>query len=153
MARRFGFGAPLGLDIPGERGGLMPTRDWKLATTGTSWQQGETVITGIGQGSVLATPLQMATMAARLVTGRAVVPRLLREGGLTPGGDQRLPAFPALGFDPRHLALVLDGMNAVVNEQGGTAYAARITETGLAMGGKSGTSRCGASPNTSATMG
>lgn len=141
MARRFGFGGPLGLDIPGERGGLMPTRDWKLATTGTSWQQGETVITGIGQGSVLATPLQVATMVARLVTGRTVVPRLLREERMQPGGDQRLPGFPALGIDPRHLALVLDGMGAVVNEQGGTAYAARITETGLAMGGKSGTSQ------------
>jgi penicillin-binding protein 2 len=141
MARRFGFGAPLGLDIPGERGGLMPTRDWKLATTGTSWQQGETVITGIGQGSVLATPLQVAMMAARLVTGRAVIPRLLREERLKPGGDQRPPSFPALGIDPRHLALVLDGMGAVVNEQGGTAYAARITEPGLAMGGKSGTSQ------------
>lgn len=141
MARRFGFGAPLGVDIPGERGGLMPTREWKLATTGTSWQQGETVITGIGQGSVLATPLQVATMVARLVTGRAIVPHLLREARLTPGGDQRLPDFSALGIEPRHLALVLDGMGAVVNEQGGTAYAARITEPGLAMGGKSGTSQ------------
>jgi penicillin-binding protein 2 len=141
MAHRFGFGAPLGVDIPGERGGLIPTRDWKLATTGTSWQQGETVITGIGQGSVLATPLQVAAMAARLATGRAIVPHLLRDERLPPGGDQRLPGFPALGLNPRHLALVLDGMNAVVNEQGGTAYAARITDPALAMGGKSGTSQ------------
>jgi len=141
MAHRFGFGAPLGLDIPGERPGLIPTRDWKLATTGTSWQQGETVITGIGQGSVLATPLQVATMAARLATGRAIVPHLLREERLPPGGDQHLPGFPALGITPRYLALVLDGMNAVVNEQGGTAYAARITDPALAMGGKSGTSQ------------
>jgi len=141
MARRFGFGAALGLDIPGERSGLMPTRDWKLATTGTPWQPGETVITGIGQGSVLATPLQVATMAARLATGRAIVPHLLREERLPPGGDQRPPSFPTLGLDPRHLALVLDGMNAVVNEQGGTAYAARITDPALAMGGKSGTSQ------------
>jgi len=141
MARRFGFGAALGLDIPGERGGLMPTRDWKLATTGTAWQPGETVITGIGQGSVVATPLQVATMAARLVTGRAIVPHLLREERLPAGGDQRLPGFPSLGIDPHHLALVLDGMGAVVNEQGGTAYAARITDPALAMGGKSGTSQ------------
>ena len=141
MAGRFGFGAPLGLDIPGERAGLIPTRDWKLATTGTSWQQGETVITGIGQGSVLATPLQVATMAARLATGRAIVPHLLRDGRLPPGGDPRPPGFPALGIEPRHLALVLDGMSAVVNEQGGTAYAARITDPALAMGGKSGTSQ------------
>jgi penicillin-binding protein 2 len=141
MARRFGFGAALGLDIPGERGGLIPTRDWKLATTGTNWQQGETVIAGIGQGSVLATPLQLATMAARLVTGRAIVPHLLRAERLSAGGDQRPPGFPTLGIDPRHLALVLDGMGAVVNEQGGTAYAARITDPALAMGGKSGTSQ------------
>jgi penicillin-binding protein 2 len=52
-----------------------------------------------------------------------------------------LPEFPSLGLDPRTLALVLDGMNAVVNEQGGTAYAARIVEPGFAMGGKSGTSQ------------
>jgi penicillin-binding protein 2 len=142
MAKRMGFGTPLGLDIPGERAGLIPTREWKLATTGTTWQQGETLIAGIGQGSVLATPLQLATMVARLVSGRAVVPHLVRaDGRLQPGGDLRLPAFAALGISPRSLGIVLDGMAAVVNEQGGTAYAARITESGLAMGGKSGTSQ------------
>jgi penicillin-binding protein 2 len=142
MARRFGFGGVLGIDIPGERPGLIPSRDWKLATTGTAWSQGETLIAGIGQGSVLATPLQLATMVARLVTGRAVSPRLVRANGLMPtGGDPAPPDFPPLGINPRALALVLDGMNAVVNEQGGTAYAARITEPGFAMGGKSGTSQ------------
>jgi penicillin-binding protein 2 len=142
MARRFGFGGLLGIDIPGERPGLIPSREWKLATTGTAWSQGETLIAGIGQGSVLATPLQLATMVARLVTGRAVSPRLVRpEGVMPPGGDPARPDFPPLGISPRVLALVLDGMNAVVNEQGGTAYAARITEPGFAMGGKSGTSQ------------
>jgi penicillin-binding protein 2 len=142
MARRLGLGGALGIDMPGERGGLIPTRDWKLATTGIAWQPGETLIAGIGQGSVLATPLQVATMAARLVTGRAVVPHLLRANGrLAPGGDRQPPAFPPLGIAPRALALVLDGMNAVVNEAGGTAYAARITEPAFAMGGKSGTSQ------------
>jgi len=142
MARRFGFGAPLGLDIPGERGGLIPTRDWKIATTGLSWQQGETLIAGIGQGEVLATPLQVATMVARLVTGRAVVPHLVRQNGvLAPGGDRAPPNFGWLGITPRALGLVADGMNAVVNEQGGTAYAARITDPAFAMAGKSGTSQ------------
>jgi penicillin-binding protein 2 len=142
MARRFGFGSPLGLDIPGERGGLMPTRDWKLATTGVAWQQGETLITGIGQGSVLATPLQVATMAARLVSGRIVVPHLVRPAGLMPaGGDRAPPTFAPLGITRQALALVLDGMNAVVNDPQGTAYAARITDPTMAMGGKSGTSQ------------
>ena len=102
---------------------------------------GETLIAGIGQGAVLATPLQLATMTARLVTGRAVVPRLVRDGKLPPGGDETMPAFASLGVNPGHLALVLDGMNAVVNEQRGTAYAARITDPAYAMGGKSGTSQ------------
>jgi penicillin-binding protein 2 len=60
---------------------------------------------------------------------------------MAPGSDLPRPDFAALDLDPDVLALVLDGMNAVVNEQGGTAYAARITEPGLAMGGKSGTSQ------------
>ncbi len=142
MARRFGFGSPVGLDIPGEHSGLIPSREWKLATSGAAWQQGETLIAGIGQGSVLATPLQIAVMVARLVTGRAVVPRLVREAGtMPPGGDAVMPDFPPLGVNPRLLGLVLDGMVAVVNEEGGTAYAARITDPGLAMGGKSGTSQ------------
>jgi penicillin-binding protein 2 len=142
MAHRLGYGAPVGVDIPGEKAGLIPTREWKLATTGATWQPGETVIAGIGQGSVLATPLQIATMVARLASGRAVIPHFVREAGvMPPGGDAAADAFPELGLDPDALALVLDGMNAVVNEQGGTAYAARITEPGLAMGGKSGTSQ------------
>jgi penicillin-binding protein 2 len=142
MAHRLGFGNPLGVDIPGERPGLIPSREWKHATSGGSWSQGETVIAGIGQGSVLATPLQIATMVARLVTGRTVVPRVVRaQGVMQPGGNGAGPDFPALGISPRVLALVVDGMNAVVNERGGTAYAERITDPGWAMGGKSGTSQ------------
>jgi penicillin-binding protein 2 len=151
MARRFGLGQPLGLEITGERGGLIPGPDWKRRLTGGSWTTGETLIAGIGQGAVLATPLQLATMTARLVTGRAVVPRLVRDrvmiadsvppGPMPPDRDETAPSFPALGVNPGHRALVLDGLNAVVNEQRGTAYAARITDPAYAMGGKSGTSQ------------
>jgi penicillin-binding protein 2 len=141
MARRFGFGQKLGLEIPGERDGLIPSREWKQRTTGSAWTTGETLIAGIGQGAVLATPLQLAAMTARLVAGRAVVPHLVRNGPMPPGGDETAPVFSPLGVDPGHLALVLDGMNAVVNEPRGTAYAARITDPAYAMGGKSGTSQ------------
>jgi penicillin-binding protein 2 len=141
-ARRFGFGDRLGLDIPGERPGLIPSREWALATSGTPWQKGQTLIAGIGQGSVLATPLQLAVMVARLATGQAIVPRLIREAGvMTPNGTAPPADFPSLGLDPAVRAIVLDGMNAVCNEQGGTGYAARIKEPGFAMGGKSGTSQ------------
>ncbi len=49
MARRFGFGERLGLGLPGEQGGFVPTREWKQATYGEPWQGGETLIIGIGQ--------------------------------------------------------------------------------------------------------
>ncbi|MEX2409307.1 MAG: penicillin-binding protein 2, partial [Rhodovibrionaceae bacterium] len=84
MSRRFGLGAPVGLDLPGERGGVIPTRDWKLAYMGEAWQGGETLVTAIGQGFVLTTPLQLAVMAARIANGgKAVVPRITR--GILPG--------------------------------------------------------------------
>ena len=61
MANRFGLGVKLGIDIPGEKTGLIPTRAWKMATTGVAWQRGETISCGIGQSFVSVTPLQLAT--------------------------------------------------------------------------------------------
>ncbi|HUK08528.1 MAG TPA: penicillin-binding protein 2 [Stellaceae bacterium] len=142
MAERFGFGSKLGIDIPDEQGGLIPTRDWKLARYGIAWQQGETISCGIGQSYITSTPLQLATMVARLVTGRHIVPSLTRAAGIMKPNDPLvLASLPGLNVAQRDLNLVLDGMNAVVNEQGGTAYAARIKDAGLEMGGKSGTAQ------------
>ena len=59
MARRFGLGEALGIELVGEMDGLVPSKDWKLAVTGVPWQMGETLITGIGQAYLLATPLQL----------------------------------------------------------------------------------------------
>ncbi len=146
MAKRFGLGQRLEFDIPGEAPGNIPTTQWNLGKYGVAWQLGETISAGIGQSKVAVTPLQLATMAARLVTNRAVVPRVTRANGvmmppgLEPAGGP-ISTFPSLGITPKDLRLVLDGMAAVVNEQGGTAYGARIKEAGLEMGGKSGTSQ------------
>src|ERR687892_440781 len=74
MARRLGLGARLGIDLPGERAGLVPDRAWKRAALNAPWHQGETLVVGIGQGFLQATPLQLAVMAARLATGRALLP-------------------------------------------------------------------------------
>ena len=142
MAKRFGLGAPLGIDLPGEAAGLIPSTQWKRATLGQPWLPGETLSCGIGQSYVQATPLQLATYAARLATGRAVVPRLVRDAGvMTKDAGDGTNAFPLLDISAKDLKLVVDGMFAVVNEQGGTAYAARITEPGMQMCGKSGTSQ------------
>jgi penicillin-binding protein 2 len=144
MAARFGLGDVSGIDIPGERPGVIPTSAFVFNTPKgpLKWQPGDTLSAGIGQSVDVVTPLQLATYAARLVTAHAVVPRLAREAGVMKNdvAHQRIE-FPPLKVSARDLRLVLEGMNAVVNEQGGTAYAARITEPGLQMGGKSGTSQ------------
>jgi penicillin-binding protein 2 len=143
MSRRFGLGQTLGIDLPSERAGLMPTRAWKEGTHRKPWAQGDTLVAGIGQGFVLATPLQLAVMTARMVNGgRAVEPHLARDRieGRGPGarGDG---AAPSLGIPQAHLALMLRAMSGVVNDQRGTAFRARIEEPEFAMGGKTGTSQ------------
>ncbi|HLN24182.1 MAG TPA: penicillin-binding protein 2 [Patescibacteria group bacterium] len=143
MAKRFGLGLPMGLDLPGERGGTIPNRDWKRATLGQPWHPGETLINSIGQGYVLATPLQLAVMTARVANGGfAVQPHLARDiiDGVhaTP---RQVPAWNDLGISRQSLALVRKGMFAVTNEPGGTAYGARIKDESMAMSGKSGSAQ------------
>ena len=131
MARKLGFDAPTGVELPGERRGLIPTKAWKQKARDESWQAGETLIAGIGQGYVLATPIQLATMTARLANGdHAVVPRLIGAG-----------AVPELGIDKRHLEVVRRGLAAVTGSRRGTAWNARIEEAGFEMAGKTGTSQ------------
>ena len=149
MARRFSFGTVLNLGLPGEQPGLVPNREWKKKTMNAPWHQGETVVTGIGQGYLLATPLQMAVMMARLANGGfAVTPRLTRPPQPQKADTEDTPvtaapgpgqAFESLGLLPAHLHLVRQAMEAVVNNPQGTAYRARIRKAKLAMGGKTGT--------------
>jgi len=141
MARRLGLGQLLRFDIPGEMKGLMPTRAWKRAAKGESWQQGETLIAGIGQGFILSTPLQLAVMTARLANGGyAVTPRITRTidfgDALTPTA---IPEFESIGISPQHLSVIRKAMASVTNEPYGTAFRARIKEPKFAMGGKTGT--------------
>ncbi|WGF90107.1 penicillin-binding protein 2 [Marinivivus vitaminiproducens] len=132
MAGRCGLGAELGVDLPAERPGLVPTIAWKKRRLGQGWHQGETLVAGIGQGYVLATPLQLAVMAARIGTGRAVLPRLVREAA-----EEAEP----LAIDPGILAVVREGMVAVVNGGGGTARRAALDIPDVRMAGKTGTSQ------------
>ncbi|MDE2466231.1 MAG: penicillin-binding protein 2 [Alphaproteobacteria bacterium] len=133
-----GLGQPTGIELPGERAGLIPSRAWKRAALGRPWEEGETLVTGIGQGYVLATPVQLCTLAARIASGRAVVPRITRFVGHRP---QPRVLAPPLPFSQSALATVREGMRMAVNELGGTAYARRITETGYEMAGKTGTAQ------------
>ncbi len=143
MARRLGLGLKLGIDLPNEKPGLMPTRDWKLATFGTPWQQGETLISGIGQAFMLTTPLQLAVMTARIANGGlAIKPHLARDS-VTANGITSRSTAPAesIGISPAHLDIIVKAMDAVVNVPRGTAYGARIREPSRAMAGKTGTAQ------------
>ena len=138
MANRLGLGAKTGIDLPSEKGGTIPTRAWKKALIGTPWQQGETLISGIGQGFNLTTPLQLAVMTARIANGgKAVTPRLIRP--VDEEGKEVEPVFNDLGISKRSLAVVREGMNRVTNVWRGTAYQARISDEGMEMSGKTGT--------------
>jgi penicillin-binding protein 2 len=141
MARRFGLGVPLEIELPGARPGLVPTREWRQAQ-GKPWALGDTVVHGIGQGFYQLTPLSLATMTARLATGRAVQPHLTRAIGGRPVRGARPEDWPSLGIPDAHLRLIRDAMWSVVNEQGGTARTSRLpTETGAQMSGKTGTTQ------------
>lgn len=142
MARRFGLGDTTGIDLPGEKSGLIPTAAWKKKTTGVSWQGGETLVAGIGQGFVLTTPLQLAVMTARLATGKAIKPHLVRS--IISGGVAQAVEFAEakpLKVSREALKVVLGGMDAVTNSDRGTARRARIKEKGLEMAGKTGTAQ------------
>ncbi len=141
MARRLGMGEALGLDLPGEKNGLIPSNAWKMGAVGSSWQLGETLIAGIGQGYILTTPLQLAVMTARLANGgRAVTPRLTMDL-VTESGVQPYPVEEAqsLGIAPEHLAQVRRGMERVVNSPTGTARSSSINDMSRRMAGKTGT--------------
>jgi penicillin-binding protein 2 len=143
MANRFGLGVKLDIELPDVRTGFVPTREWRMSK-GKAWNIGDTIVAGIGQGYLQLTPLSLATMVARLATGRAVMPHLTRAYA-APGAGPALIApgsraedWPLLGLPEREMALVREGMWAVVNEQGGTAPLGRLALPGVQLAGKTG---------------
>lgn len=139
MAHRLGLGQVFDMELKEERAGLVPDEDWKKKNRGEVWHPGETVIASIGQGYMLATPLQLAVMTARIVNGgKAVKPWM---AGYV--GEERVKrgVWEDLKLNPKHVATVMRGMERVVNEQRGTAYGSRIKIEGLSMGGKTGTAQ------------
>lgn len=143
VAKRFGLGVPTGVDLPNERPGLAPDRAWKRKALSQPWHPGETLINAIGQGYTLATPLQLATMTARVANGGfAVVPHVARDMITDKTAQPRLaPQWPSCNMAQKHLAIVRKGMFAVSNEPGGTAYRARIEQEGMWLSGKTGSAQ------------
>ena len=132
MARRVGMGQKFPLPFPSQSYGTVPDPAWKLQKYGQKWQVYDTVNATIGQGYMLINPLQMAVMAARLATGRQLMPNFIF-------GAER-PAPVPVGVAEQHLVTIRDAMNAVVNG-GGTGGAARSSIPGVLIAGKTGTAQ------------
>jgi penicillin-binding protein 2 len=138
MGRRLGLGQRFDIPMSAITEGIMPNKQWKLERHKADWRIGDTINASIGQGYVLSSPLQLAVMTARLASGRAVSPRLVRMVN-----DQELPVpeAPPLDIPADHLAAVRQGMYEVVNGDTGTAKSSRIVDPTLIMAGKTGTSQ------------
>lgn len=138
MARRLGIGVRHDLPMSAVSEGNAPTKDWKQTRYGKDWLVGDTLNSAIGQGYVLASPLQLAVMAARVASGKAVEPQLIRAIDDVPVQRQ---APPPLDVNPAYLAAVRGGMYAVMNGKHGTASASRTVSDAVLMAGKTGTSQ------------
>jgi len=142
-SRAFGLGKPTGIRLPGEKGGLIPDRRWKRKRFHEPWYQGETLSIAIGQGYVLATPLQMAMLTASVANnGKLLRPLIVKkivdihEKALketSPEVRARLP------ISEKTLKIIKSGLWGVVNEPHGTAHRARLKD--ISVSGKTGTAQ------------
>jgi penicillin-binding protein 2 len=140
-ARAMGLGATNNIGLPDEKPGIVPDRDWKRGNLNAGWLGGETLLTGIGRGYLQVTPLQLAVVAARMASGRTVVPVLRRPDN--PATTQAV-AFADLPFRSADFDAVRRGMSAAVNDAKGSATAARLGGGKGPVAGKSGVSEVGA---------
>ena len=142
---RFGLGQHTGIDIRGELGGILPSRDWKRRTYRTVWYPGETLIAGIGQGFMLTTPLQLASITATLsMYGRRTEPNMVYAIQDADEMNQQLiepkPREPVQVGNIEHWKMVIKAMQDVVSSQKGTAH--RISyKLPYGIAGKTGTAQ------------
>jgi penicillin-binding protein 2 len=141
---QFGFGEKTGIDLIGERKGLLPSTDWKKQKQGKVWYPGETLIAGIGQGYMLSTPVQLAVATAALASrGEKIVPRLLKEVHMSEDDTikTREPSKTMIKLRrENHWDVMFAAMKKVVH---GTLGTARATGWGMKfkMAGKTGTAQ------------
>ena len=138
MANRFGLGERHDIPMSAVAKGLTPTKLWKNRTHGSDWVIGDTVNASIGQGYLLASPLQLCVMVARLASGNLVIPRLIKN---IDGIEQPIPETTRLGMNENNLQTIRRAMFKVVNDRRGTAYGSRIIGDAMRMAGKTGTSQ------------
>ncbi len=142
-ARAFGFGAPTGITLPGERCGLIPTGEWKLKKTGVPWQPGDTISISIGQGYITVTPLQLLNAYCALANGGTLYsPRLVQRIEYVDGkvlkefGPEIRSVLP---LSEEQMDAIRKGLWGVCNEPHGTGWALR--RPGQDVSGKTGTAQ------------
>lgn len=135
-ARLLGYGSKSNIELPYEHPGLIPDPKWKQNRYKMEWYMGDTINTSIGQGYVLVTPIQMAVMTARLVTGKKVEPTLVL--------SDKPKELESLGIAEEHIKIIREGMRKVTNEAGGTAFAHNMSYKDFIVGGKTGTAQVAA---------
>ena len=138
LCREFGLGERFDVPVSAVREGIVPSTKWKAQARGEQWYPGETLNTAIGQGDVLTSPLQLAVMTARIASGRAVTPRLVKSIN---GVEQPVAQAEPLNVSRQHLKLIQQSMYNVSNGRRGTARRSRIVADGMEMAGKTGTSQ------------
>jgi penicillin-binding protein 2 len=139
VAKRFGYGEKFDISLSGIKSGLVPSEEWKMKAFKQPWVKGDSLNASIGQGSVLASPLQMAIVTARLANGGIPIkPYLIRNSNIFKQFDN-LKSQPIISS--QYLKTVQEGMRRVINQPGGTAYGKRIEIAGFEMAGKTGTSQ------------
>lgn len=120
VAEKFGFGSDIIENFLEQSTALLPSRSWKASKRGAEWVIGDSVQFAIGQGFMLATPVQLAAMTASIANGGyRVYPHLVRANGFYDTKE-------SLGFDAAHLQVVREGMSQVVNSDTGTARRSQI---------------------------
>ncbi|MFN7223324.1 MAG: penicillin-binding protein 2 [Paracoccaceae bacterium] len=138
MGKLFGLGIRHDIPMSAIADGIMPNKAWKMDRHKQDWRIGDTINASIGQGYVLTSPLQLAVMTARIATGRAVVPRLVRS---IDGKDVPVADAPSLGVPEEVMRKIRSGMYAVMNAERGTAKSSRIVDEAMVWAGKTGTSQ------------
>lgn len=120
---QFGFGQKTGIDLKGEKSGLLPSREWKRIHRDQVWYPGETLITGIGQGFTQVTPMQLARATATLANKGQVITPYLAERIVQQESDVNMPppALTSMGIKPKNMQEIINAMTHVVHSPRGTA--------------------------------